>query len=189
MNTYTEVRKAYRFLHEFHRRLRSNQLKLIKEIDPSFNFLGVQVIYNSRPSFSQRFQENWMSDYFPLLNHRIIFASETSSSLIALDTYIDEGISEHFDTKKNDFLAVNLNPAKESDSFIEVYLYKFEVFPENVLEVYNSSDYCEEYNEVQKMGNNISQYSKRIEIEELENFDSVVVSLSDGYKKLLSSVR
>jgi len=186
INPYIDLRKAYRFLQDFHKRLRSNQLMLVKEIDPTFNFVKMEPMGNDTPGFGQAFQIKWISDYFPLLNHRIIWASEQKSTLITLDTYMDSDAYDYMHTEEADLDAKKMAPAEQSSSFIHVYLYRFEKYPENLMEAFNQSEYCEPFDKVVQM-NNMLQIAVRVDLTELNNITEVTIKLKNAYQKLNSA--
>ena len=188
MDTYLEVRKAYRFLHDFHKRLRSNQLMLIKDIDSTMTiFVSGGPLYNSMPSFSQRFKINWMSDYFPLMNHTLLFASRKQSTCISIDTYIDEEISEHLYKGQTDFDAKSLSPADKTIGFMDFNMYKFKNLPEDVKSLHHifSHEISENYDEISKIEKDVVAVSSQIEFSELEDYNKVLEKLSEIYLDLI----
>ena len=143
MDTYLEVRKAYRFLHDFHKRLRSNQLKLIKDIDSTMNdFVFSEPIYNVTPKFSQWFQRNWMSDYFPLMNYSLAFASRKNSTYIAIDTYVDEEIADYLNKSKTDFDVKKLSPPEKTTGYMDLNMFKLQKLPEKLNSMDDMFNHC-----------------------------------------------
>lgn len=194
-HSYSEVRSAYRFLHEFHTRLRSNHMRLVREIDHTAKeLLLFDTIYNKRPNISG-FRDRRISDYFPLLSHRIIMRSETNSSLIVVDTHIDSAVSEDLfvrnasQTMSNDFRAGDLSNVDQCCSYMETYFIKHTENlkdSKSIINRFYDTEYTENsYGEVDRKDTGWIQVCSKIYISELEKFDDLAESLKKEYDAFL----
>ena len=145
-----QVRLAYRYLFDFHSRLRSS-INLFVEQFEDFEFCHADTIYHGRPSFIKNPHSNntWLIDYFPLMNYSMFYRNGSGNQLLVVQTYCDSGVSDFFDEEPGtDLFVEKLSNADKSKSFLYVLL--LDVRDENeskekLLELWNNQASPDEY--------------------------------------------
>lgn len=140
-----QVRLAYRFIFDFHDRLRSTIDLLVNEF-VGFEFCHADTIYHNRPSFRTNPHNNWLIDYFPLMNYTMLYKHTDLSQILSIRTYCDTGVSDFFDENGNADLKIRdvRHPANESSSEIYIGLLKVnsanDLSKDQLIEIWNAQE-------------------------------------------------
>lgn len=140
-----QVRLAYRFIFDFHDRLRSTIDLLVNQF-VDFEFCHADTIYHNRPSFRTNPHNNWLIDYFPLMNYTMLYKHTDLSQILSIQTYCDTGVSDFFDENGNTDLKIGdvISDAEKSSSDIYISLLKVNnahnLSKDQLIEIWNGQE-------------------------------------------------
>lgn len=116
-----QVRLAYRYLFDFHDRLRSTIDEFSSQF-VGFEYCHADTIYHNRPSFRTNPHDKWLIDYFPLMNYTMLYKHADLSQILSIRTYCDTGVSDFFDEGKKSDLKIREIKSEAKDSNSEIYV-------------------------------------------------------------------